>query len=112
MVSILAAFPSLDDAWQYMMSILDQTQRIEVAEDVAHLHVLWAEKMGYEHQNMTVVLKRDWKSVGMTKKTMTALVSRLQPYVTASKKTPVTGRVRSWPLASTGDGLYTSVLSD
>lgn len=72
MVSILAAFPSLDDAWQYMMSILDQTQRIEVAEDVAHLHVLLAEKMGYEHQNMTAVLKRDWKSVGMTKKTMNA----------------------------------------
>ena len=72
-------FPSLDDAWQYMLRIPDDAQRLEVAEDVAHQHVLLAEKMGYEHLNMTALLKRDWQSVGMAKETMTDLLARLQP---------------------------------
>lgn len=46
-------FAILDDAWQYMMSIPDQTQRAEVAEDVVHQHVFLAEKIGTGHQNMT-----------------------------------------------------------
>lgn len=81
-------FPSLDEAWGYMLSVPDQSQRLEVAEDVAHQHVLLAEKMGYENQNMTRLSKRDWKSVGMAKETMTDLIVRLQPYVTALNKAP------------------------
>lgn len=68
------------------MGILDQTQQAEVAKNITHQHALLAEKMGYGYQNMSVLLKRDWKSAGMAKETMPSLLSRLQPYIAASKK--------------------------
>lgn len=81
-------FPSLEEAWRYMLGIFDQSQRLEVAEDVAHQQVLLAEKIGCKHENMARLLKRDWKSVGMAKQTMTDLIGRLQPFVTALNKPP------------------------
>lgn len=80
-------FPSLDEAWRYMLGISDQSQRLKVAEDVAHQQVLLAEKMGCKYQKMARLLRRDWKSVGMAKETMTDLIGRLQPFVTALNKT-------------------------
>ncbi len=47
--------------------------------------------MGYKHKDMARLLQRDWQSVDMTKETMTDLVCRLQPVVTALKKNP-----RNW----------------
>ncbi len=42
--------------------------------------------MGYKYKDMARLLQRDWQSVGMAKETMTDLVCRLQPVVTALKK--------------------------
>ncbi len=81
-------FPSLDEAWEYMLAIPDDDQRCETAKDIAHQQVLSAERMGYKHKDMARLLQRDWQSVGMAKETMTDLVRRLQPVVTALKKNP------------------------
>lgn len=73
-------FPSLDEAWRYMLGIPDQSQRLEIAKDVAHQQVLLGEKVGCEHENMARLLKRDWKSVGMARQTMTDLIGRLHDW--------------------------------
>ncbi len=60
-----------------------------------------------EHKDMVRLLKRDWKSVGMAKDTMTDLVGHLQPVVTALKKS--TGNQASTLLAISqywGQALY------
>ena len=48
--------------------------------------MLSAEIIGSEHETMARLLKRDWKAVGMAKETMTDLIGRIQPVVTALKK--------------------------
>ncbi len=53
-------FPSLDEAWEYMLGIPDDNQGCEIAEDIAHQQVLSAERMGYEHKDMARLLQRDW----------------------------------------------------
>ena len=52
-------FPSLDEAWQYMLGIPDLAHRLEVAEDVPHQQVLLAEIIGSKHETMARLLKRD-----------------------------------------------------
>ncbi len=69
-----------------MLGIPDDNQRRKIAEDIAYHQVLLAERMGYEHKDMTRLLQRDWQSVGMAKKTMTDLILHLQPAVTVLKK--------------------------
>ncbi len=71
-----------------MLGILDDKQQLEIAEDIGHQQVLSPEKMGYEDKDRARLLKRDWKSVGMAKKTMTDLVYHLQLVVSALKKNP------------------------
>ncbi len=79
-------FSSLDEAWDYMLRIPNDDQRREIAKDIAHQQVLSAERMGYKQKDMARLLQWDWQSVGMAKETMTDLVCRLQPVVTALKK--------------------------
>ncbi len=81
-------FPSLDKAWEYMLGIPDDDQQREIVKDIAHQQVLSAEKMDYEHKDMARLMQQDWQLVGMVKETMTNLVRRLQPVVTALKKYP------------------------
>ncbi len=71
-----------------MLGIPNDDQRREIAKDIAHQQVLSAERMGYKHKDMARLLQRDWQSVGMAKETMTDLIRRLQPVVTALKKNP------------------------
>ncbi len=47
-----------------------------------------AEKVGSKYEIMARLLKRDWKEVGMAKKTMTDLIRHIQPVVTVFKKKP------------------------
>ena len=47
-----------------------------------------AENLGTEHEIMTELLKSNWKTVEMAKETMTDLVARIQPVVSALRKSP------------------------
>ncbi len=49
-------FPSLNEAWEYMLGIPDDDQRREIVEDIAHQQVLSAERMGYKHKDMARLL--------------------------------------------------------
>lgn len=71
-----------------MLKIPDDKQQQKTAKNIAHQQVLSAKKMGYKHKNMSRLLKRDWKSIGMATETITDLVHRLQPIITALKKKP------------------------
>lgn len=42
-----------------MISILDQNQWAKVAKDIVYKHIFLDEKIGYKHQNVTTLLKRD-----------------------------------------------------
>lgn len=50
-------FPSSNNAWQYLLTILDELQQLEVAEDIIYPQVLLAEKIGSKHKNMIMLLK-------------------------------------------------------
>lgn len=48
--------------------------------------MLLGKKIGQKYQNMTILLKKDWKIIRITKKILTIFVQRLQLYVTVLKK--------------------------
>lgn len=66
-----------------MLITSNNSQQLEVAEDVAYQQDLLAEKIGSKYEIMTIILKQDWKLVGMTRKTMTNLIRQLQPFMMA-----------------------------
>ena len=53
------SFLFLDDDGQYILTIPNELQRLEVAKNVAYQQVLLAEKIGGKHENMTMLLKQD-----------------------------------------------------
>ena len=42
-----------------MLRISNNEKQRETAKDIAHQQVLSAEKMGYKHKNMAILLKQD-----------------------------------------------------
>ena len=62
-----------------MLTIPNKLQSLEVAEDVAHQQVLLAKKIRSKHKNITMLLKQNWKSVGIAKENITNLIRQLQP---------------------------------
>lgn len=54
-----AFFNNLNDDWQYMINISDQTQQAKITKDMSYQYMHLAEKMGYRYQNMSALLKRD-----------------------------------------------------
>lgn len=71
-----------------MLTIFDELQWLDIVEDIAHQQVLLADKIGGKYKIMTMLLKQDWKLVGMIRETISNLISRLQPFVTAVNKSP------------------------
>ena len=79
-------FGETGEAWNYMLGILDDTQKAEVAKDFGHQFILLAEKMGDGYQQFSDLVKRTWKETGMAKDTMTGIITRLRPHITANKE--------------------------
>ena len=79
-------FGETGEAWNYMLGIPDNTRRAEVAEDLGHQFIFLAEKMGDGYQQFSDLVKRTWKETGMAKNTMTGIITRLRPHITANKE--------------------------
>lgn len=67
-------FFSLDKTWQYILDILDPAYQFKVMEDIVNKQVLLTEIIGFKHETMARLLKRNWKAVGIVKETMTNLI--------------------------------------
>ena len=79
-------FSSLNKVWQYILGILDQFYQLEVAKDIVHQQVLSADNFDSKYKTIMRLLNKDWKAVGMTQKTMTDLIRRIQLIVTTLEK--------------------------
>ena len=79
-------FSETGEAWNYMLGIPDNTQKAEVAKNLGHQFIFLAEKMEDGYQQFSDLIKRTWKETGMTKDTITGIITKLCPHITANKK--------------------------
>lgn len=69
-----------------MLSIPDPAYQLEVAKDIAHQQILSIKIIGIKHKTMASFLKKDWKTVGMGKETITDLIRCIQTIIMVLKK--------------------------
>ena len=79
-------FGETGKAWNYMLGISDDTRKAKVTEDLGHQFIFLAEKMGDGYQQFSNLITRTWKKTGMAKDTMTSIITRLCPHITANKE--------------------------
>ena len=79
-------FSETGKAWNYIFGIPDDTQRAKVAENLGYQFILLAEKMGDGYQQFSDLVKRTGKETGIAKDTMTGIITRLRPHITANKE--------------------------
>ena len=78
-------FGEISKAWNYMLSILDEIQRVDIAKDLSHLFILLAKKMENRYHQFSDLIKHIQKKTGMVKDIITGIITRFCPNVNANK---------------------------
>lgn len=82
-------FGEISKAWKYMLGISDETQKAEMTRNFGQQFIFLVKKIGDEYQQFSDLVKYTWKETSIAKDTMTNIIMRLRPYITASKKNGV-----------------------